>query len=171
MRGRLLRECEDFDRGRHRMEPNALEQVLNILLHELIRGEDEPKRVARNVRSLLKQTPRFLDEAETLIDEPEPVWRRTMEQTSVGAPALFEAIATFLDRVYGASGDKVRIESAQRGEAATKQTTDYPEQPSRNRMAERELRPTGSAQLLLRIAKKSSQKNEIFTDSSTKGLR
>ncbi len=53
-RSLLLRECEDFERGRHALDPNALDQALNILLHELQRGSDEPSRVSRNLRSLLK---------------------------------------------------------------------------------------------------------------------
>src|ERR1700692_1580419 len=55
-RSQLLRECEDFDRKRHTLDPNALDHVLNILLHELQRGEDEPRTVARNLRSLLNET-------------------------------------------------------------------------------------------------------------------
>src|SRR5882724_8037259 len=35
LRSLLLKECEDFARGRHTLEPNAPDQVLNILLHEL----------------------------------------------------------------------------------------------------------------------------------------
>jgi hypothetical protein len=31
----LLKECEDYARGRHALEPNAPDQLLNILLHEL----------------------------------------------------------------------------------------------------------------------------------------
>jgi uncharacterized protein (DUF885 family) len=92
----LLRECEDFERGRHTLDPNALDQVLNILLHELQRGEDEPQRVARNLRSLLKETPRYLTEAAALIDRPERVWRKIMEQTAAGSGTLFEAVAAFL---------------------------------------------------------------------------
>src|SRR3984957_14884640 len=41
-RSQLLREREDFDLGRHTLDPNALDHVLNILLHELQRGEDAP---------------------------------------------------------------------------------------------------------------------------------
>src|SRR5688572_23402029 len=70
-RSQLLRECEDHARGRHTLEPNAPEHVFNILLHELMRGDDEPARAARNLRSLLTQAPDFLDQAGALIDRPE----------------------------------------------------------------------------------------------------
>src|SRR2546423_12993242 len=36
LRSQLLRECEDFARGRHELEPSAPEQLLNSLLHELM---------------------------------------------------------------------------------------------------------------------------------------
>ena len=42
LRSLLLKECEDYARGRHALEPNAPDQLLNILLHELQRGDDEP---------------------------------------------------------------------------------------------------------------------------------
>src|SRR5215469_15886487 len=38
----LRKECEDYARGRHTLEPNAPAQLLDILLHELMRGDDEP---------------------------------------------------------------------------------------------------------------------------------
>src|ERR1700750_174010 len=36
LRSHLLKEREDFERGRHTMEPSAPEHLLNILLHELM---------------------------------------------------------------------------------------------------------------------------------------
>ncbi len=95
-RSQLLRECEDYERGRHTLDPNALDQVLNILLHELQRGDDEPQAVAGHLRSLLVETPRFLNEAATLIDRPERVLRKIMEQTAAGAGSLFDAVGVFL---------------------------------------------------------------------------
>src|SRR3954466_10734889 len=35
LRSHLLKQCEDFDRGRHGLEPNAPDHLLHILLHEL----------------------------------------------------------------------------------------------------------------------------------------
>src|SRR5882672_12341901 len=67
LRSQLLKECEDFARGRHTLEPNASDHLLNILLHKLMRGDDEPQRAVRNLRSLLKQSPDFLDEASTTV--------------------------------------------------------------------------------------------------------
>jgi uncharacterized protein (DUF885 family) len=113
LRSLLLREQEDFLRGRHALDPNAPEQLFNVLLHELQRSEDEPKRAARNVRSLLRETPRFLSEAATLVDRPERVWLKIMEQTTSGAPTLFDAVASLLKRVEAQTADVVSIKAAQ----------------------------------------------------------
>lgn len=113
-RSQLLRECEDFERGRHTLDPNALDHVLNALLFELQRGEDEPAAVARNLRSLLKETPRYLREAATLIDRPERVWRKIMEQTAAGAGSLFDAVGVFLDRIKKQPGDARLIAVSQK---------------------------------------------------------
>ena len=112
-RSQLARECEDFDRGRHALDPNALDHVLNILLFELQRGEDEPRKVAGHLRSLLQETPRYLSEAASLIDRPERVWRKIMEQTMAGASSLFEAVAVFLKRVDPQDSDVRHIAAAQ----------------------------------------------------------
>ena len=39
-RTRLLRECEEFDRGRHELDPDGIEKVLGLLLKELQSIED-----------------------------------------------------------------------------------------------------------------------------------
>jgi uncharacterized protein (DUF885 family) len=114
LRSMLLRECEDHDRGRAALEPDGPERVLNVLLHELIRGDDEPKRAAANIRSVLEKTPRFLDEALTLIKRPEAVWVKIMRQTSAGASTLFSAVETFLKGVSPEPKDHDRIASAQK---------------------------------------------------------
>src|ERR1700722_16509250 len=113
-RSQLLRECEDYARGRHALDPNALDQVLNILLHELQRGDDEPQAVARHLRSLLKETPRFLTEAVRLIDRPGGVWRKNMEQTAAGSGSLFGAVAAFLKKTGAQTTDGRLIAGAQR---------------------------------------------------------
>src|SRR5256714_1767539 len=105
IRSLLLREIEDFARGRHKLEPDAPESVLNVLLHELQRGEDEPERAARNIRSVLREVPRFLAESATLVETPERVWLRVMDQTVAGAETLFEAVTTFLQRNRPAAWD------------------------------------------------------------------
>jgi uncharacterized protein (DUF885 family) len=110
----LLRESEDFATNRQKLNPDAPEQVLNILLHELQRGDDQADRAAANLRSLLKETPRYLTEAATLIDRPERVWRKIMEQSVAGAPQLFEAVAVFLKQHGPRSGDPARIAAAQK---------------------------------------------------------
>jgi hypothetical protein len=84
LRSLLLKECEDYSRGRHTLEPNAPDHLLNVLLHELLRGDDEPARAARNLRSLLRQAPDFLDEAAAAASRPEQVWLRVMEQAVEG---------------------------------------------------------------------------------------
>jgi uncharacterized protein (DUF885 family) len=114
LRSQLLKECEDYERGRHTLEPNAPEQVFSILLHELLRGDDAPQRAARNLRSLLRQTPRFLEAAAKVIRKPERVWLRVMEQTVSGSPALFSGIAQFLGGTNHAAGDTRLVENAQR---------------------------------------------------------
>ena len=95
----LLKECEDFGRGRHRLEPNAPDSLLNILLHELQRADDHPRRGARNLRSLLKQAPDFLDEASSALDRPEPVWLRVMVSVVDGAPTLLDGIEKLFAKV------------------------------------------------------------------------
>ena len=92
----VLAECEDFDRGIHRLNPNAVDHVFGALLHELQQGEDEPTRARRNVRALLGQTPKYLRQAARLVDRPERVWRRVMDQTATGAGTLFEAVSSFM---------------------------------------------------------------------------
>ena len=101
VRAMLLAECEDFDRGIHRLDPNAVDHVFGALLHELQRGEDQPARARRNVRALLEQTPKYLRQATRLVDRPERVWRKVMDQTVAGAGALFEAVSSFMGNDAG----------------------------------------------------------------------
>jgi uncharacterized protein (DUF885 family) len=105
LRSLLLKECEDYARGRHALEPNAPDQLLNILLHELQRGDDEPQRAARNLRSLLRQAPDFLDEAAAVVRAPERVWLRVMEQTVAGGLELLEGVGKFLQKAGAQPGD------------------------------------------------------------------
>jgi uncharacterized protein (DUF885 family) len=113
-RSQLLRECEDHARGRHALEPNAPEHLFNILLHELMRGDDEPKRAAQNLRSLLKHAPDFLHQAGVLIRQPERVWLKVMEQTVAGGEALLGAAKDFLGRNHSQAEDTARIRSTQK---------------------------------------------------------
>ena len=114
LRAHLLRESEDYARGRHTLEPNAPEQLLNILLHELLRGDDDPKRAAQNLRSLLRAAPAFLVEAAGAIRKPEKVWLRIMKQTVSGSPVLLEAVGKFLAANDSHSKDAAWIRSAQK---------------------------------------------------------
>lgn len=108
LRAMLLAECEDYERGVHQLEPDAVDCVFGVLLHELQRGEDEPARAKRNVRGLLKEAPKYLAGSAKMIDRPERVWRKIMQQSVAGAEALFEAVEAFLG-----SNDAKLIASAQ----------------------------------------------------------
>ncbi len=133
LRSHLLRETEDFARGRHQLEPSAPDEVLRILLHELQRGNDEPKRATANLRSLLKQTPDFLDEAATNLRKPERVWLRIMQQSVAGAPLLLEGVAKLLHH-NGTQSEDVSLLGG-----AKKALERY-----RNRASARPLSPAGS---------------------------
>lgn len=95
-RSRLLRECEEFDRGRHELDPTGIDEVLGFLLKELQRGEDKPKRAARNIRGLLRDTPRYLGQAARLVTRPERVWRGIMADSFKASGVFFDAVAGFL---------------------------------------------------------------------------
>jgi uncharacterized protein (DUF885 family) len=113
LRSHLLRECEDYARGRHTLDPGAADHVLNILLHELMRGDDEPRRAARNLRSLLRQAPGFLDEAAAAIDRPERVWLAIMQQAVEGSPALLDGVRTLLAQNIPEPHDSALLEATQ----------------------------------------------------------
>ncbi len=95
-RARLHRECEDFEHGRHTLDPNGLDEVFELLLRELQRGESEPKRAAKNLRSLLKESRRYLGQAAKRIDRPERVWRNIMDATFKASGSFFDALTAFL---------------------------------------------------------------------------
>jgi len=133
LRNQLLKESEDNLRKRHELEPNAPEQVLNILLHELMRGDDQPRRAARNLRSLLKEAPDYLAEASALVKRPERVWLKVMEQAVAGGPVLLEAVGKFLHSVGPRASDQEQIKSV------TKALEKYGE-----RVSARTLAPAGS---------------------------
>lgn len=111
-RSSLVRGCEDHEWGRTRKDPDALDRVLNILLRELQRGEDEPRRAARNIRSLLSETPAHLKDAGGLIDRPERVWVRIMKHTAAGSGSLFDAVAAFLKANDAKRSDARSVASA-----------------------------------------------------------
>jgi uncharacterized protein (DUF885 family) len=112
LRSQLLKECEDFARGRHTLEPNGPEQLFSILLHELQRADEEPQRAAGNLRSLLKQAPDFLEGAQRAIRNPERVWLRVMEQTIEGSQALLDGVAAVLRKAGDGAGDGTLVKSA-----------------------------------------------------------
>jgi uncharacterized protein (DUF885 family) len=109
LRSQLLKECEDFARGRHTLEPNAPDHLLNILLHELMRGDEEPQRAAKNLRALLKQAPDFLDEASRTVKKPERVWLNVMEQSVAGGQVLLDGVKRFFGNVGTKGNDDADI--------------------------------------------------------------
>ena len=113
-RARLLRECEDFERGRHTLDPHGLDEVFDFLLREMQRGETEPKRAAKNIRSLLRHTPRYLTQAAKLIDRPELVWRNIMDGMFNAADSFFDAVASFLKTNGNKKEDATILRSAKR---------------------------------------------------------
>ncbi|MCX6890854.1 MAG: DUF885 family protein [Verrucomicrobia bacterium] len=133
LRSLLLKECEDYARGRHTLEPGAPDHLLNILLHELQRGDDEPARAARNLRSLLKEAPDFLAGAAAVVRSPERVWLRVMEQTVAGGMALLDGVRKFLQAAGPQPGDE------ESGCAAGRALQQY-----ESRVRRRPLAPAGS---------------------------
>jgi uncharacterized protein (DUF885 family) len=133
LRSLLLKECEDHARGRQALEPNAPDHLLNILLHELQRGDDEPRRAAGNLRSLLRQAPEFLGEAAAVVGSPERVWLRVMEQSVTGGLALLEGVGAFLQKSGAQPGDAALLRAA--GKAM---------QQYRERVKRRPVAPAGS---------------------------
>jgi uncharacterized protein (DUF885 family) len=114
LRNLLLQECEDHSRDRAGLDPNALDRVLGITLHELQRGDHDPARAARNLRGLVRDTPSYLAESMKVVKRPDPVWRRIMEQTFRGSDSLWEAVGVFLARHQPAAGDGHAIAAARR---------------------------------------------------------
>jgi uncharacterized protein (DUF885 family) len=133
LRTLLLRECEDYARGRHALEPNGPDHLLNILLHELQRGDEEPRRAATNLRSLLRQVPEFLDGAAAAVRRPEQVWLRVMEQAVGGGMGLLEGVGQFLRASGPQPGDEALVKAA--GKAM---------QRYRERVKQRPVAPAGS---------------------------
>lgn len=96
LRSELARSVADHQRGLPAMRPDAIEHVLDVLFHELQRGDDEPARAATNLKALLKQIPEYLAEAAEVAIRPDPVWRKVMLETAAGAETLFDAVDAFL---------------------------------------------------------------------------
>ena len=106
---RLLRECEDFERKKHALHPKGIDEVLEFLLQELQRGETEPKRAAKNIRSLLKESQRYLKQAAKLIDKPERVWLNIMISSFKASDSFFEALKKFLRNIGNEQKDNSLI--------------------------------------------------------------
>ena len=114
LRSQLLKESEDYSRGRHTLEPHGPDHLLSILLHELMRGDDQPQRAARNIRSLLKQAPDFLDEASAAVRKPESVWLRMMEQSVAGGQVLLDGVMKFLSGMGPDGKDEINVHSTKK---------------------------------------------------------
>jgi uncharacterized protein (DUF885 family) len=98
LRNQLLKEGEDYARGQHELSPGAADTLLNLLLHELQRGDDEPARAAKNIRGVLRAAPKFLAEDTAVVIRPERVWLKIMQETCDSADSLFTAVAGFLGK-------------------------------------------------------------------------
>lgn len=114
LRSLLRRECEDFARGRHALEPAAPSQFLEIVLHELVRGEYAPARAAANVRSLLRAAPRYFAEAATLLARPERVWLKIMDETVAGAGQFLDGAGKFLEQTGAEPSDAASLRAARK---------------------------------------------------------
>src|SRR2546423_227173 len=133
LRNQLLKESEDYARRRHELEPNAPDLLLHLLLHELMRADDEPARAARNLRALLKRAPDFLDEAGNLVKTPERVWLRVMNQTVSGGMVLLDAVGQCLQETDANPNDIRNIQATKRGL-----------EKYRERVSSRKIAPQGS---------------------------
>lgn len=118
LRALLHTECEDYARLRHTLEPHAPQRVLDLCLQELIRGETDPVRAARNLRSVVREIPRFLAGAAEVVETPDPLWRRVMDESVAGADSLLEGMGVFLGRQQPQPTDPARLAAAQRAFAA-----------------------------------------------------
>ena len=114
-RARLLRECEDFNRGRHTLDPSGLDELFGCLLREMQRGETESKKAAQNIRSLLRGASHYLTQSARLIDRPERVWRSIMDNSFKASDSFFDAVASFLKTNGNKKEDPSIILLAKRG--------------------------------------------------------
>lgn len=110
-RAHLVHAEEEEARGRSRLDPAALDHVLSILLRELQRGDDQPKRAAENIRSLVRECPQYLSGAARLIEKPERIWRGIMDQTWKASGSLISAVEEFLSSNGPESRDKGDLRS------------------------------------------------------------
>ena len=114
LRNQLLKECEDHARGMHELSPGAADTLLNLLLHELQRGDDEPARAAKNIRGVLRAAPKYLAEDASVVTRPERVWLKIMQETCDSADSLFTAVASFLAQQTPGAADAALIKDTQR---------------------------------------------------------
>lgn len=133
LRNELLTECEDYAQDSHRLDPGAPDGLLNLLLHELQRGDDEPARAAKNIRAVLKAAPQYLEEDASVVTTPERVWLKIMQETCEAAGSLFEAVSAFLKQHEPRATDEALVKGVQR---AVKKYCD--------KVSARELAPAGS---------------------------
>lgn len=112
IRSLLLHGVEDHARCRHHLDPGALDSILNILLHELQRGEKDAARSSENLRQLLRAIPEHLAESASLLKHPDPLWLRLMAQTHDGAASLFDAVETFLRGNHSRPADGTNLAAA-----------------------------------------------------------
>lgn len=133
LRSQLLNEMEDYATASHELSPDAPDTLLNLLLHELQRGDDELARAAKNIRAILKAAPRYLAEDAAVVTRPERVWLKIMQETCDSADSLFTAVAGFLAKAQAGAKDTELIADVQKAVKSYRDT-----------VSARELAPEGS---------------------------
>ena len=129
LRATLLRESEDHARGRAAMEPAAAEHVLNLLLHEVLRSDDEPGRAKVNLQRIVKKVPAYLEEASGNLEAPDGLWLGVMKDAVAGAPKLLDVV----DKVLGQEGDRSTTREARKAfEAYREHACGLPVAPERS---------------------------------------
>jgi uncharacterized protein (DUF885 family) len=98
--------------------------LFGAILHELQRGDEEHARGAANLRSLLRQAPRFLGEGAELVTQPEPVWLNIMRQVLAGTEPLLSGVQTFLRSTGSQLADEQDIQSARSALSSYRKTVE-----------------------------------------------
>ena len=103
----LRTELWNLEDQRHRRNPDswanaALESVYGLV----IRHADDLTPVADAVYARLKKLPDFLDNAQSLVSRPVPLWQRLAVTSCEGAPSLLNAIAPALTQALEKSPKK-----------------------------------------------------------------
>ncbi|MEI6234894.1 MAG: DUF885 domain-containing protein [Planctomycetota bacterium] len=92
----------------HRRNPDAWASgAMDCVYRLVVRNADDLTPVADAILSRLKKIPDYLDNAESMLIRPVPLWKKLTQQTCEGAPALFDALAEPLKKTGKAKPEKV----------------------------------------------------------------